>query len=430
MSAVHVVGLRCLICDELYPAQRAGYVCPKHGNEGVLDVVYDYERLRRTAWQDSLGPVGDGMWRYLPLLPLPATATRPTLHVGGTPMYRAPGLSGTLGLKTLWIKDEGRQPTGSLKDRASALAVALAGAAGLDTIATASTGNAAAALAGMSAGTGMASVIFVPDAILPAKVAQLHVYGAQVVLVEGSYDQAFDLCLAASERYGWYNRSTGYNPYMTEGKKTVAYEMIEQIASEEEEVDAVFVGVGDGCILGAIHKGFSDMLALGRIGRMPRLFGVQAEGSDYLYRVWSEGGDVLNTPAIATGGVADSLMAGLPRDRLKAVSAVSTSGGAFVRVGDDEILAAIPLLARASGVFAEPAAAAACAGLLRAVDSGLIGPGERVALVSTGSGLKDVASAMKSVARESAAALRCSPSNVESLRALREESGRRSRVPG
>lgn len=411
----HVVGMRCLICGQLHRPDKVAYVCPKHGNGGVLDVVYDYDRMRERARLELASTAESGMWRFKSLLPLPENATLPVLQVGGTPLYRARRLAYELGIGELWIKDEGRQPTGSLKDRASALAVAMATSAGIHAIATASTGNAAAALAGMCAASDTRPVIFVPALALPAKVAQLLVYGAKVVLVEGSYDQAFELCLSASSHFGWYNRSTGYNPFMTEGKKTVAYEIVEQLANENEEIDAVIVAAGDGCILGAIHKGFQDMHALGWLPRIPRLIGVQAEGSDYLYRVWKEHGDVVNAPPIRTSGIADSLMAGLPRDRIKAMSAVRSTGGAFIRVGDDEILAAIPALARGSGVFAEPAAAAAYAGLIRAVDEGLVNRGERVAIVSTGSGLKDIASAIRSVAHESSSVIRCTP-ELESLR--------------
>jgi threonine synthase len=285
----------------------------------------------------------------------------------------------------------------------------MARSAGFNTITTASTGNAAAALAGMGAGQGMKLVIFVPASIMPAKIAQLRVYGATVVLVDGNYDQAFDLCLEASRHFGWYNRSTGFNPFMTEGKKTVVYEMVEQIAKTSDEMDCVVVGVGDGCILGAIHKGFQDMLALGWIKRMPRLLGVQAEGSDYLYRAWKTGADMRNAPAIRTYGIADSLMAGLPRDRFKAMAAVHSTDGAFIRVSDAEILAAIPTLARSCGVFAEPAAAAAYAGLARATTEGWIRQGERVALISTGTGLKDISSAITSVGNEPHIVLRSSP---------------------
>jgi threonine synthase len=405
----HVMGLRCLICDKLYPPDEVEYICPHHGNEGILDVVYNYDRIRENIGKNQQKPGRLDMWSYRALLPLQNNACLPSPYVGGTPLYDAPGLASTLGLRRLWVKDEGRQPTGSLKDRASALAVALAQSAGFNTITTASTGNAAVALAGMSVGLGMKVVIFVPASILPAKMAQSRVFGAITVLVDGAYDQAFDLCLEASRHFGWYNRSTGFNPYMTEGKKTVVYEIVEQIAQADDVVDSIIVSVGDGCILGAVHKGLRDILALGWIKRMPTLFGVQAEGSDYLYQVWKTGADVYTAPSIRAHGIADSLMAGLPRDRLKAMAAIRSTGGAFIRVSDGEILEAIPALARGCGVFAEPAAAAAYAGLAHAIAEGWIKQSECVALISTGTGLKDISSAIASVDHEPQAVLRCPP---------------------
>jgi threonine synthase len=281
-------------------------------------------------------------------------------------------------------------------------------------ITTASTGNAAAALAGLCAAVAQPCVIFVPRTAPQAKIAQLLVYGATVLLVDGSYDQAFELCLEAAPAFGWYNRSTAYNSYMSEGKKTAAYEICEQLGADLgsggelghwEAPDVVFVPVGDGCIIGGLHKGFTDLLALGWIDRMPRLIGVQAAGSSPLVDAWQRvrdgHRDLLEVAqamrAIEVDTIADSISAGLPRDRIKALRAVVETGGAYVRVTDDEILAAIPALARGCGVFAEPAAAAAYAGLVRAVGDGLIDPDERVVVMSTGSGLKDVSAAIRSV---------------------------------
>lgn len=388
----HVVGLRCLVCGEVYAPGEVDYVCPRHGVDGNLDVLYDYERIGA-----SFSPVDaartTGMWRYRPLLPVEAGAKVPPLLVGDTPQYLVPRLAATLGLRRLWVKDDGRNPTASLKDRASALAVVKAAERGAGIITTASTGNAAAALAGLCAAAGRPCLIFVPASAPPAKVAQLLAYGATVLSVKGSYDQAVELCLQGSAAHGWYNRTTGFNPYMSEGKKTVVFETCQQLGWEAP--DAIFVSVGDGCIIGGLHKGLRDLLALGWIDWMPRLYGVQAAGSNYLAEAWERGEDVFTKPPIDAHTVADSISAGLPRDRLKAMAAVRETGGAFVTVSDEEILAAIPALARGSGVFAEPAGAAAWAGLVRAVGAGLVGSSDRVVVISTGSGLKDVASARR-----------------------------------
>ena len=411
----NVVGLTCVICDKTYPADYAGYVCPDHGTEGILDVRYDYERIGATFTKESLAADRDRtMWRYRPLMPIAPDAAVPPLTVGGTPLYDAEPLAAGLGIAKVFVKDEGRQPTASLKDRASAMAVVKAQERGAEIVTTASTGNAAAALAGLAASVGQRNVIFVPVSAPEAKIAQLLAYGSTVVLVNGTYGDAFDLCMEASAEYGWYNRNTGYNPFMTEGKKTAGLEILEDL--EWEAPDAIFVSVGDGSIIGGVHKGMKDAVALGWIDRMPHIFGIQAAGSDYLVQAFENGEDVLSKPPISADTVADSISADLPRDRIKAMAAVTETGGSYLRVSDDEILAAIPTLARGSGVFAEPAGAAPFAGLVAAVDLGVVGPDDRVVILATGSGLKDVASAMKAVTAVGTEPIRVDP-NLDALKA-------------
>jgi threonine synthase len=420
----HVLGLRCVVCGAEYVVGQVEYVCPKHGHDGILDVVYDYPRIARCLSVDVLRDDPTfSMWRYLPLLPLDPILTRKLVRgnvleqVGWTPLYPAPRLAADLALHHLWIKDDGREPTASFKDRASAIAISRARELGCEVVTTASTGNAAAALAGLSAAVAQANVIFLPRSAPQAKIAQLLVFGAMVLLVDGTYDQAFDLCLQVAPEYGWYNRNTGYNPYMSEGKKTVAYEICEQLTTflgapgdaPLQAPDCVFVPVGDGCIIGGVHKGFRDLLALGWIAHVPRLMGVQATGSAALAGAWECGKSrawtrpeeivrlALEMQPIDVHTVADSIGAGMPRDRIKALRAVFETEGAFIRVDDSEILAAIPDLARGCGVFAEPAAAAAYAGLIKAVGQGMIEPDDRVVVLATGSGLKDVAAAIESV---------------------------------
>ncbi len=392
----HVLSLKCLICGKEYSPAEVDYVCPDHGDEGILDVQYDYDLIgRRFSQGDLLHSTDYSIWRYKPLLPIKPDAAVPPLAVGWTPLYRADRLAAGLGLKHLWLKDDGRLATASFKDRASAIAVVKAQEKGAKIITTASTGNAAAALSGLCASVGQPNVIFVPQTAPPAKIAQLLVFGSTVMLVKGTYDDAFELCLQAAKKYGWYNRNTAYNPYMSEGKKTASLEICEQLGWEAP--DTIFVSVGDGCIIGGLHKGLKDLLALGWIDKMPRLIGVQAEGSAYMYQAWQNDEDILTKAPIDAQTVADSISAGLPRDRIKALAAVKETGGAYVSVNDAEIIRAIPDLARATGVFAEPAGATAYAGLVKAVAEGLVSPDERIVVINTGSGLKDIASAMKSV---------------------------------
>ncbi len=404
-----ITHIECTICGAGYDPEPGRYTCDNCGEAGTLDVRYDYEQVATMLTRDTLAADRDTtMFRYRALLPIEAAATPPPLAVGGTPLYLAPRLAEMAGVRSLWVKDDGRQPTASLKDRASAIAVMKAQEEGAAIITTASTGNAAAALAGIAASVGQRSVIFVPQSAPEAKVAQLLAFGATVVLVDGNYNEAFELATAAVGRWGWYNRNTGVNPYVAEGKKTVALEILEQLGFVAP--DAIFVSVGDGSIIGGVHKGLKDALALGWIDTMPRVYGIQAAGSDYMVRAWESGADVATMPAISAVTAADSISADLPRDRVKALSAVTATGGAYLRVSDDHILGSIPRIAANSGVFAEPAAAAAYAGLEAAVGQGLVGADDRVVVISTGSGLKDVPSVLAGVRAAGAEPIRVPPS--------------------
>ncbi len=416
----HITSLKCLICGKEYQPHEVEYVCPDHGYEGILDVQYDYGLISLSFSPATLAENPDySIWRYKPLLPIEPDSPVPPLAVGWTPLYEAPRLAASLGLKHLWIKDDGRQATASFKDRASTIAVVKAQEKGAEIITTASTGNAAAALSGICASVQQPNVIFVPETAPPAKIAQLLTFGSTVMLVHGTYDDAFDLCLQAAETYGWYNRNTGFNPYMSEGKKTVSFEICEQLAWHAP--DAIFVSVGDGCIIGGVHKGLRDLYALGWIDKMPRIYGVQAAGSNFMAEAWQAGLHglrVLEKAPIDSHTVADSISAGLPRDRIKAMAAVVDTGGAYVVVSDDEILAAIPVLARGSGVFAEPAGAAGYAGLVKAVEQGLVNPDDRIVVINTGSGLKDVKSAMTAVEQAGTRPYRVEPSLADLQRVM------------
>ncbi len=393
-----VKELRCVIGDCRFGVDELSYTCPEHGELGTLDILYDYAALRASLDRDAISASSvSNCWRYKALMPVAPEARVPPLSVGWTPLYDAPRIAETLGLRQVWVKDDGANPTGSLKDRASALVLARALARGFKTVSAASTGNAAAALAGLGASLPAVDiVIFVPASAPAAKIAQLLVYGAEVLLVEGSYDEAFDLCMRTCAAQGWHSRNTGVNPYTTEGKKTAALEIAEQL--NWRAPDAVVVSVGDGSIISGIHKGFRDLLELGWIEAMPRLIGAQAAGSAVLAKAFEAGLAAQDIQRERASTIADSIASALPRDRAKALRAVRSSGGGFVTVSDAEILAAIPEFAQQSGVFAEPAAAAAYAGLKRAAESKLVERGESVCVVSTGSGLKDVDSARRSVA--------------------------------
>lgn len=395
-----ILKLKCAICEREYAPDAVTYTCPACGMVGTLDVLYDYPALRARLDRDRIAesPL-QSMWRYLPLLPLESSAVLPPLRVGMTPLYHAPRLTADLGVRATWVKDDGLNPTGSFKDRASAMVVARAIERGIRVVAAASTGNAAAALAGIGASVGrdlLETIIFVPASAPEAKIAQLLVYGATVLLIEDTYDAAFDLCFQMCVERAWYCRNTGINPFTTEGKKTAAYEIAEALGWDVPDV--VMVSVGDGNIIAGLDKGFYDLHQLGWIERVPRLIGVQAEGSSPLVRAWQTGTAAADMQPEEAHTIADSISAGLPRDRAKALRAVRRTDGAFVAVSDAEIIAAIPALARLTGVFSEPACAAVYAGAKRAIELEYISASDSVALVLTGNGLKDVRRAQESVA--------------------------------
>lgn len=327
-------------------------------------------------------------------LPLPARAFLPPIPVGGTPLLEAAGLRRALGMRRLWVKDDTRNPSGSTKDRASFLVVAKARECGCETIATASTGNAASALAAIAAASEVRAVVFVPAAAPEAKLAQMLSYGAIVLPVDGSYDQAFELCMQACSEFGWYNRNTALNPFTIEGKKTVALEIAASLAPESPDV--VIVPTGDGVILSGVAKGFADLRRCGLIERMPRLIAVQPQGSSAIVRAMQDGTDTV-IPVTGAASIADSLTVSVPRNALQCLRAIRRSKGGAIAVSDEAIVAAIAELAARTGVFAEPAGAAALAGLHTALESQVVGRDERVVLLVTGSGLKDVPAALRAV---------------------------------
>lgn len=389
--------LTCSVCGREYAPDAVQYTCPVCGQVGTLDVLYDYDALRSRLDRDRIAESRvESMWRYRDLLPLHLESAVPPLRVGHTPLYDAPRLAADLGLRAAWVKDDGANPTGSLKDRASAMSVARAMEQGIKTVSTASTGNAAAALSGIGASVdGIDVIIFVPASAPEAKIAQLLVYGATVLLVEDSYDVAFDLCYQMCSEQGWYCRNTGINPYTTEGKKTVAFEIAEGLGWEMP--DAVIMSVGDGNIIAGVHKGFTELLRLGWITRIPRLIGVQASGSSPLVHAWGHDTAAVDMLPVDAHTIADSISAGLPRDRSKALRAVRETKGAFVAVPDDEISASIPTMARLTGVFCEPSCAITYAGAKRALELEYLSRDERVVFLLTGNGLKDVRRAQAAV---------------------------------
>jgi len=385
--------LRCVECDSTYEYGAVDYTCPSCGMKGILDVEFDYDAIEASGFGKAAlaSRTEQSIWRYFELLPVEHRESVPSLQLGMTPVYRFPALAAKMGIRDLWIKDDGRLPTASFKDRASAIAVARARETGYSEVACASTGNAASSLAGMSANTQLKAFIFVPATAPEAKVAQLLIFGANVLLVDGSYDQAYGLCMDASREFGWFNRNCAINPYLVEGKKTCGLEIGEQLG--QDPPDWVAVSVGDGCTIAGIWKGMKEMHRFGLLSRLPRLLGVQATGSGPITRAFDAGTETF-TPEVADT-MADSIAVGQPRNAVKALRAVRESGGTMVNIEDGQILEAMKLLATDTGVFGEPAGVAAFAGIRAAIANGTIGPNERVLHVVTGNGLKDVKAAFK-----------------------------------
>lgn len=385
-----LLNLTCIQCRNEYTVQPFRYTCDCGGN---LDYVYDYDYINTIWKKENLTQIAmNSVWRYLPLLPVMNSPENTNIRVGATPFIEFPKLAKELHFNQLYIKDDTRNPSGSLKDRASELGIQHAKELGEDLIIAASTGNAAASLACLSAYHNVKALILAPDSAPSAKLTQILQYGAQLLPVNGSYDDAFDLSFELSKRYGWYSRNTGINPVMSEGKKTIAFEIAEQL--NWISPDQIYVPVGDGCIIGAVYKGFYDLLKLGWITKIPALIAVQSEKSAAVVNALESGGEII---PVKSNTIADSISVDLPRDGEKALVAVRDSNGFGLLVSDAEILQAQLEMSSTTGIFCEPASAAAYAGMLKAAKENRISSSDNIVVLATGTGLKDISSAAKSV---------------------------------
>jgi len=397
-----VSRLVCVKCGAEAPPPSSAGTCPICADPfAILDVEYDLAKVARSMTRTALESRPFNHWRYHELLPIEPDEEAFAWPVGWTPIVETARLAEWAGVMRLRIKDEGRNPTSSFKDRASSVGVLHALRAGAKRVACASTGNAASSLAGYAAMAGLPATIFVPQRAPEPKVAQLLIYGADVRRVRGTYAQAYDLCSAECAKNGWYNRNCAINPYLVEGKKTCGLEIAEQTAGREP--DWVAISVGDGCTVAGVAKGLLQMKELEFIGRVPRVLGVQAAGMDPVARAMETG----ELPANFEGHtIADSIDVPVPRNWRKAIRNVKATNGRIIRVSDEEITEAMKAAGRLAGVFSEPAAAASIAGVKRAIADGLIAKSADVLAVSTGNGLKDIRTAM---------AIAGSPTDVEPL---------------
>lgn len=361
--------------------------CSKENNtttppKGVLKVFYNYQNIRNSiSGFKDLKKTG-----FVDLLPIVNTDSLPILRVGKTPLYTINKIDSKSLPFSIHLKDDSQNPTFSFKDRASALVSAFAKENKLSTIVAASTGNAGSSLAGMCASQDQQAIIVVPETAPLAKLTQIIMYGAKIVPVKGTYDEAFDLSVKATERFGWYNRNTAFNPLTIEGKKTVSFELFEQLNFKIP--DRIFVPVGDGVIISGVYKGFEDLLLLGLIDRMPTIVAVQSAGSDNLVR--NVGKKEFQIKSSTT--IADSISVDIPRNFYMAQQFIQKYQGESIIVLDEEIMEASKILSRNTGIFAEPAATTAFAGLLHYQSQGKLLENSNNVVLLTGSGLKDLKS--------------------------------------
>ncbi len=366
------------------------YLCPvcDLGNtaiappKGVLKTLYDYNGISKTiSGFADLKKNG-----FIQLLPIESIKSLPPLRIGNTPLYPVTELDRKKLPFNVYIKDDSQNPTWSFKDRASALVSAYARENRLETIIAASTGNAGSSLAGICASQRQRAVIIVPETAPQAKLTQIIMYGAAIVPVKGNYDEAFDLSVKVTEEFGWYNRNTAFNPFTIEGKKTASFEIYEQL--QYRLPDRIFIPAGDGVITSGVYKGFEDLLLLNIIDRMPVIVAVQSEKSDNLVRNINR----KDFKIIPSTTVADSISVDIPRNFFMTRNFIQKYKGETLTVSDEEILNASKLLAGNTGLFAEPAAAAAFAGFLSYRKNDRIPADSSNVVLLTGSGLKDLRS--------------------------------------
>lgn len=380
---------QCTNCQNEYPADKVYYLCPEcelnYRDElppkGVLRVLYDYKNLTEELSFDKLKQN-----KWLDLLPIKELENLPKLKIGNTPLYHFQKLGEeSLGFD-LYLKDDSQNPTFSFKDRASAIVSAFAKENNLDTIVAASTGNAGSSIAGICASQGQKAIVMVPASAPVAKLTQIVMYGAQIIPVKGTYDDAFDLSIKATKHFGWYNRNTAFNPLTIEGKKTVSFELYDQL--QENIPDRIFVPVGDGVIISGVYKGFEDLLNLGFIDKIPTIVAVQSSGSDNLVRNISKE----NFEVKPSYTLADSISVDYPRNFYMAKDFLKKYNGEWITVSDVDIIDASKYLSYATGLFAEPAAATAFAGILKYKQENKIETASKNVVLLTGSGLKDIES--------------------------------------
>ena len=380
--------LACVHCGAIYPPDAVIYTCERCGH--LLEVRYPLEELRvsREDWQRR--PLS--VWRYRELLPVAGEPV--TLQEGGTPLYPLEQLGKEMGLRSLYAKHEGLNPSGSFKDRGMTVGVSMALQLGKRTVACASTGNTSASLAMYAAKAGIPSVVLLPAGkVALGKVAQALLHGARVIAIRGNFDRALEMVHELCLSHGLYLLNS-INPYRLEGQKTIGFEVLDQLGSVP---DRIVLPVGNAGNISAVYKGLTELRDLGFIDALPRMTGVQAEGSAPVVRAIRDGlPEVIPEPSPET--VATAIRIGAPVNAEKALTAIRKTGGTAVSVSDAEILAMQKALASREGIGVEPASAASVAGVRRMAKEGIIDRDERVVCVVTGHLLKDPETVVKQCA--------------------------------
>ena len=376
--------MRCIECGKAHDMSRPAYACSSCGNllEIKLDRDSALKRISKSGYQTR--PLS--VWRYRELIPVGPKAEIYSLNEGGTQLFTCRNLSEKLGLKHLRVKFDGTNPTGSFKDRGMTVGITEARELGMHTVACASTGNTSASLAAYAGVAGLKCVVLIPEGkVALGKLAQAMMHGALVVSVKGNFDQALDVVMRSSEKLGLYVLNS-VNPFRIEGQKTAAFEVCDQLGGKSP--DSLYIPVGNGGNSAAYWKGFVEYELLGLTEGLPVIRGVQAEGAAPVAEMFRTGSRELK-PVAKPDTVATAIRIGNPANWKKTVRAIRESGGAAFTVTDHEILEAQKMLARHEGIFAEPAGAAALAGLVRDIKDGDVEKDSEIVCISTGHGLKD-----------------------------------------
>jgi threonine synthase len=373
-------ALRCRECGREYEL-AASHVC--EFCFGPLEVVYDYEAMSKAVSRQSIEAGPYSVWRYKDLLPVEGEPV--DLNAGFTPLIRAENLGQRLGLTNLWLKNDCANPTWSFKDRVVTVAATKAREMGFKTLACASTGNLANAVSAHAARAGMEAFVFVPSDLEAGKLLGSKIYGANLVAVDGSYDDVNRLCAELGGKYPWAFVNINVRPYYSEGSKTMAYEIAEQLGWRAP--DHVIVPLASGSLYGKIHKGLEELTKLGLIEEHPtRMSGCQAAGCSPIVTAWEN--NTLNFRPVRPNTIAKSLAIGNPADGYYTLKIMGETNGAGAAVSDDEVVEGIRMLAETEGIFAETAGGVTIAGLRRLIEGEHVGKDELVVACITGAGLK------------------------------------------